>query len=248
MSTVLVTGGTGVLGAHAVSLLRERGHEVRVLSRRPGAGTHVGDLATGAGVAQAAAGAELILHAASDPSRLGRADLRQSRQLLAAASDARHLLYASIVGIDAIPFSYYRAKLACEREIEAAPVPHTVLRATQFHELLGLLLRGAERLPMVALPLAWRFQTVAAAEVAARAVELLEGAPAGRARDFGGPEVLTLGELVGIWRERRGKPRAVLPLRFPGELYRAFRDGRNTCPDHADGRRRWEEFVGALPR
>ena len=47
MSIVLVTGGSGTLGRHLVPILGARGHTVRVLSRRPGAGTHVGDLASG---------------------------------------------------------------------------------------------------------------------------------------------------------------------------------------------------------
>lgn len=34
MSTVLITGGTGVIGRHAAKLLCERGHTVRILSRR----------------------------------------------------------------------------------------------------------------------------------------------------------------------------------------------------------------------
>ena len=50
MAVVLVTGGTGVLGAPLVGRLSDDGHEVRVLSRRAGAGTHVGDLRTGVGV------------------------------------------------------------------------------------------------------------------------------------------------------------------------------------------------------
>lgn len=235
-----------MLGSRAVALLRERDHEVRVLSRRHGAGTHVGDLVTGAGVAGAAAGAELILHAASDTRRAGRTDMRQTRQLLAAARDAQHLLFVSIVGIDGIPFSYYRAKLACEREIAAAPVSHTVFRATQFHELIEQALRAVERVPVAPLPLSWRFQSVAAREVAERAVELVEGRPLGRAQDFGGPEVLTVRELVGTWRERRGRPRRAVGLRFPGRIYRAFRVGVNTCPDRAEGRQTWAEFVGAL--
>ena len=91
MSTVFVTGGTGALGRHVVTRLQERGDEVRVLSRRWGAGTHVGDLNTGAGVADAARGAELVVHAASDTRRFGRADLRQTEHLLKAAKDAQQL-------------------------------------------------------------------------------------------------------------------------------------------------------------
>ena len=244
MNTVLVTGGTGVLGTPLVAGLRERGHDVRVLSRRPGAGTHRADLATGEGVSEAAAGAELVLHAASDTRRRGRADLDQTRRLMAAAQDARHLLYVSIVGIDAIPLGYYRRKLACEREIAAGPVAHTILRATQFHELLAMALRAAGRLPLAPLPTEWRFQSVAAAEVADRAAELLDGEPTGRAPDFGGPEVLTVREIVDVWRERHSRPRRVVNLRLPGKVYRGFSEGRNTCPHHRDGRQTWSEFVG----
>ncbi|MGZ8633981.1 MAG: NAD-dependent epimerase/dehydratase family protein, partial [Solirubrobacteraceae bacterium] len=89
MSVVLVTGGTGTLGTQLVAILRERGHDVRVLSRRRGAGTHVGDLKTGEGVAAAAAGAELVVHAASD-ARSGRSDAQQTGRLLTAVRDARH--------------------------------------------------------------------------------------------------------------------------------------------------------------
>ncbi len=114
MSTVLITGGTGTLGSKLTPILAARGHEVRVLSRRPGRGTHVGDLTTGDGLAAAAAGADLVVHAASDtrPARLGQADQQQTSTLLADILDCRHLLYISIVGIDAIPFRYYQAKLA----------------------------------------------------------------------------------------------------------------------------------------
>ena len=246
MSVVLVTGGSGTLGSRLVAALRERDHDVRVLSRRPGAGTHRGDLTTGEGVAEVAAGAELVLHAASDTRRRGKADLEQTRRLLAAAPDARHLLYVSIVGIDAIPFGYYRRKLACEREVATSSVPHTIFRATQFHELLALGLRSVGRLPVVPLPLEWPFQSVAAAEATGRAVELLDGEPLGRAPDFGGPEVLTVREIVAAWRERHGRPRRFVNLRLPGRVSRGFRAGRHTCPEHRDGHQTWSEFVRAL--
>jgi uncharacterized protein YbjT (DUF2867 family) len=242
MSVVLVTGGTGTLGRRLVTAVTARGHEVRVLSRRPGRGTHIGDLATGAGVAAAADGAELVVHAASDR-RLGRSDLAQTGHLLSAAANCRHLLYISIVGVDEIPFGYYRAKLACEQLITAAPVASTILRATQFHELLGQVLRAVERWPVAALPLDLRFQSVVANEVATRAADLVEAPPVGRAGDFGGPQVLSGREIVDIWREHRGRPRAVISLRWPGRVYRAFADGHNTCPQHADGRKNWSDFV-----
>jgi uncharacterized protein YbjT (DUF2867 family) len=244
MSVVLVTGGSGTLGRYLVPILRARGHDVRVLSRTPDGGTHVGDLASGAGVAAAAAGAELVVHAASDR-RMGRTDLRQTANLLDTLGSCRHLVYVSIVGVDAIPFGYYRNKLACEELIGGSATPATVLRTTQFHELLAMILRSASRLPVAPLPLDSVFQSVSAAEVAGRVADLVTGPPMGRAPDFGGPEVLNGWQLTAAWRARLGEPRSVLNLRLPGRIPRAFADGLGTCPDHADGRQTWGEFVAS---
>jgi uncharacterized protein YbjT (DUF2867 family) len=251
VAVVLVTGGTGTFGRCLVPILTARRHDVRVLSRQPGRGTHLADLATGAGLAQATAGADLVVHAASDARarRQGRTDPAQTQNLLAAAGDCRHLIYLSIVGVDAIPARYYRNKLACEQLVAGSPVPSTTLRATQFHELMEKALAVASRWPVAALPLRWRFQSVAAAEVAARVADLLEGEPLRRAPDFGGPEVLTVGELVRAWRHALGRPLRVTDLRWPGRVYQAFASGLNTCPDHADGSQTWDEYlrVGTIP-
>lgn len=246
MSTVPVTGGTGTLGSKVVARLREGGADVRVLSRRPGRGTHVGDLTTGEGLATAAAGVELVVHAASDTHRFGRADLEQTKQLLGAVSSARHVLYVSIVGVDQIPYAYYRRKLACEVLFEASDVPYTIARATQFHELIAMVLRFAERLPVAPLPLDFRFQPVAADDVAAHLAALVSAEPLGRAPDFGGPEVLSLAELIETWRHVRHRPRSTLRLPFRGRVAQGFREGRNTCPHGATGSQTWKDFVHSL--
>jgi uncharacterized protein YbjT (DUF2867 family) len=245
VSVVLVTGGTGTLGRSVVAGLRARGDELRVLSRRPGAGTHVGDLTTGAGVAAAADGVDLVVHAASDTHRLGHADLRQTRHLLEVSKNLRHLLYVSIVGIDRIPYAYYRNKLACEREIAASGVPHTILRATQFHELIAMVLTPVSRLPVVPLPLDFRFQSIASSEVGEAVVDLVHREPGGGLEEIGGPEVQTLDEMARIWRANRGRPRTFVRLPIPGRVADGFREGRNTCPERALGRQRWEEFIAA---
>lgn len=251
---LLVTGGTGTFGSHALPVLLERGHDVRVLSRRerPQVPTGVtavrGDLASNAGVEAAVADVDMIVHAASDVRRMGRSDEAQTRHLLAAAEAAgvRRVLYLSIVGIDQVTFGYYRKKLVCEALVAASSVPHTTLRATQFHNLLGAVLHRSERLPFVPLPLDWQFQPIAPQDVAAHARDLLEADDPPERDRIGGPEVHTLRELVDTWRSIRGAPRA-LALPLPGRLPRLIRDGKLTVPERSLGRLTWSEYVHGLP-
>jgi uncharacterized protein YbjT (DUF2867 family) len=229
-----------------VNRLRSDGHEVRSLSRRPGAGTHVGDLSTGDGLGPALSGVEVIVHAASDTRRFGRRDEAQTSNLLQAARSAgsvQNLVYISIVGIDRISYAYYNKKLSCEEMIAASSVPNTILRATQFHELIALVLQTASRLPVVPLPLDFRFQPIAAAETADRLAELAGAGPAGRVPDIGGPEVCLLEDLVDSWRQHRGRPRRAVRLPLPGRVARGFRQGDNTCPDRAVGTVTWDQFL-----
>jgi uncharacterized protein YbjT (DUF2867 family) len=136
MKTVLVTGGTGTLGRPTVERLRAAGHTVRVLSRRTGPDLVSGDLNTGEGVAAAVDGVDLVVHLATG---LGKRDVQQTRNLLAAAPTTTHVLSMSIVGIDRNPLPYYRHKLEAERLVESRTA-FTILRATQFHELLDRIL------------------------------------------------------------------------------------------------------------
>src|SRR5947199_9388382 len=102
MATVLVTGGTGVLGSHLVPKLRARGHEVRPLSRHPvGENAVRGDVRTGEGLEVAAAGCDTIVHAASAQRRARETEVEGTRHVVNAARSAgAHLIYMSIVGVD----------------------------------------------------------------------------------------------------------------------------------------------------
>jgi hypothetical protein len=242
--TVLITGGTGVQGRYVVGAPRQRGHDVRVLSRRAGAGTHQGDLPTGQGLDEALGGAGLVVHAASDTPgaratwpRPAACWTRPSVWACATSSTPRS--WASIRSrLATTPASWpasRRSLPAGFRTRSCAPRNSTSCWSAD---------SAASRLPVVPLPLDWRFQPVAAAVVAQRMAGLPEEPPLGRAPDFGGPQVLTLGDLVQAWRARRAGPRAVVNLPLPGRTARAFREGVNTAPDHAEGRQTWEQFLG----
>jgi uncharacterized protein YbjT (DUF2867 family) len=252
MRPILVTGGTGTLGRPLLAELAGAGAPLRVLSRRPRprpGGPPVewvtGDLATGRGLGEAVRGVGVVVHCATNPIRPRRVDVEGTRRLLAAARAAGspHLAYVSIVGIDRVPFRYYRAKLAAERLVQAAGLPWTVLRATQFHDLLHLGLAALARLPVLPLPRGWRFQPVDTGEVAGRLAALALGEPAGRVPDLGGPQVLAVEELARGYLQAAGRRRPLLPLPVPGAAARGFR-----AAGHADGRRTWAEFLAARYR
>lgn len=228
-----------------------------MLSRQPaprvpdGVVTVQGDLEAGSGIDDAVQGVDAVLHAASNTKRgTGRGDVEGTRRLCEAARAAGvgNLFFISIVGIEKIPLAYYRAKLACEQVILRAGIPFTIFRATQFHELLSPALLRAERWPILPAPLGFRFQPVAARDAAAQAAELVGRGALGRTADFGGPQVMTVREMVGTWRAVRGVRLRTLNVPLLGRTARAFRLGLNTCPDRARGHRTWEQHVRELSR
>lgn len=236
--TLLITGGTGTLGHPTVTALRAAGHAPRILSRRAGEAHVVADLQSGAGLAAALDGVDTVLHLATNR----RSDARATQNLVDAARSAgvQHLVYLSIVGVDAVPLGYYRSKLACEQLIAASGVPHTILRATQFHDFVAGAFRAQRRLPRV-ITLDVPFQPIDTGAVAARLVELVAAAPAdGRVDDLGGPEVLPMRVLARQWLEARGADpesarRRLVEWRAPGKLVGAYRAGLHTTGQPGPG-------------
>jgi uncharacterized protein YbjT (DUF2867 family) len=250
MKRVLVTGATGGLGRELVR--RRGGYAVRATTHRPLPDSTAGiewvraDFATGDGLGAAVDGADVIVHAASSPFRdTQRVDVEGTRQLLAHARAAgvAHVIYISIVGIDSIPYAYYRHKLAAEGLVRDAGVPWSIVRATQFHTLLDGWLGVLDRSPLFLVPSKLRFQPIDPGETADRLIELVAAGPSGRVPDIGGPEVLTLGDIACEWLAARGERRRMLPAPLPGGFARALRHGRNTCPDARYGSVTWDQWL-----
>ena len=255
MTKVLVTGGVGMLGSKVVKELTETGYSVRIMSRKRQPTNLLSttewaqaDLETGQGVANAVAGIDVVVHAASSPFKHTRQiDVEGTRLLLelARVAGAAHVIYISIVGIDRIPYYYYRAKLAAEELVRNSGIPWSLFRATQFHYLVDLFFQAATKVPLVTLlPTDLQCQSIAESEVASRVCEIVVAGPRGRLADLGGPEVLTTGEMLHSWLKLRGMHRRVLPLHLPGKVAQGFRRGYNTCPDQpVRGRITWTEWV-----
>lgn len=262
MDTVLVTGGTGHLGSDLVARLKGS-YRVRVLARSPGSDPDVewvpGDLATGEGIADALAGSQTVIHAATlspaarrgyfvpkdlwsspaDVDRDGTARLLEG----AAAAGVGHLVYVSIVGIDRPRVPYLRRKLEAENLVRSGPVPWSIARATQFHWLMDRLLGRMARLPVVPLPSNLPMEPVDTTDFADYLAQCVRNGPGGRLADFGGPEVLTLAEAFDQWRQIRSRRVRTLPFPLP----RPFRDGAAAMSLTGPGSRRglvtWSDWL-----
>jgi uncharacterized protein YbjT (DUF2867 family) len=223
---IAVIGGSGTLGSHVVGELRARGHDVRAPSRR--AAQFRIDLTTGEGLEHAVDGCEVVVDASNNSSPRGAARtlVEGSRRLLAAeqAAGVRHHVCVSIVGCDRVPLGYYRVKVEQEGVTETGAVPWSIVRATQFHELIATAFSAAARLHVLPMAAA-RLQTVAARQAADAVADVAEGGPLGRKLEVAGPEVCEARELARLWRLHAPGRVLALPLPLPGKLGRALRQG-----------------------
>jgi uncharacterized protein YbjT (DUF2867 family) len=185
------------------------------------------DLSTGDGLGRALAGCDVVVDASNNSSRHAAQTLVEgSRRLLAAghAAGVSHHVGVSIVGCEKMPMGYFRVKAEQEQVIEQGPVPWSIVRATQFHELVLAALSAGARCGVLPVPRV-RLQPVAGAE-AARVVA--DTAEAGAQKDriqVTGPEEADARDLARTWRSVTGRRTALIPVVLPGKLGRALRAG-----------------------
>ena len=226
---IAIAGGTGTLGSHLTGELLSRGHEVRVLSRS--APEYRVDLRTGAGLGPALEGCDVVVDASNNASRKAAQVLAGgTRRLLDAerAAGVGHHVCVSIVGCDQVPMGYYRVKTDQENLVAQGPVPWTIVRATQFHELVAKAFETAARWRVLPAPRAL-LQPIAAAEVAGYVAGLAEQPPRRERAVVAGPEVSELRTLARTWRSATGRGLALLPVYVPGQVGRALRAGTLTA-------------------
>ncbi|MBO0677320.1 NAD(P)H-binding protein [Mycolicibacterium sp. S2-37] len=208
---ITVMGATGQIGSQVVELLRADGHEVVASSRSSGA-----DVLTGAGLADALAGTDVLIDVTNSPSFEDDPVMdffsRSSANLVSAsrAAGVGHYVVLSIVGVDGLPESgYMRAKAVQEKAVSESGLPYTIVRATQFHEfaemITGSLTVGDEvHAPDAAI------QPIAAADVAAEVARAAVGTPRGGVVDIGGPQKMSFADLARAVLAASGDERSVV--------------------------------------
>jgi uncharacterized protein YbjT (DUF2867 family) len=247
--TVAIVGGTGTIGAPVATALLARDATVRVLSRNAanvptGAEHRRVDLISGDGLAKALAGADVVVDAANSNRKSKVTLVEGTGRLLeaGAAAGVGHHLTISIVGIEHIPSPYYRDKLLQEQAVEAGPVPWSILRATQFHQLLDLAFGHVARIGLRPTG-AGRLQPMDPRVAAERLADAALAPPAGRLPDIAGPRIATISELSHAWASARRRRR--VPLRIPsiGKAGKALTAGALCAPDGDAGGEGFEEWL-----
>ena len=211
---ILVSGAPGNVGTELVKLLSARGHQVRVLIRRPGSAerlpfsgveTAFGDLTDRESLERSLAGVDRVFV----NSAVGPAILAQ-KNLIDAAEQAgvRHIVKLSWIGASAhlvaVPFSRWHAEV--ESHVKASGVACTILRASAFMQ---------NHLNYITMPHAntvygaageGKASLVDARDVAAVAAGVLaEGGHEGKLYEVTGPEALSNAAVAAIISKVTGR-------------------------------------------
>ena len=138
------------------------------------------DVVTGDGLAEALAGVECIIDAATGPSP----DQEAATAFFTAAARNLHeagqragvqrMVVVSIIGTDRFTAGYGAAKIAHERAMLSGPIPVRILRAAQFHEFVAQLVEWGTQGDVSYVP-KMRTQLVAARTVAEALADLATG-------------------------------------------------------------------------
>lgn len=208
---ITVFGASGLIGSQVVELLTAAGHDVVGASLRTGA-----NVLTGEGLAEACHGADVLIDVTNSPSFEDEPVMAfftaSSTNLVQAARSAGvgHYVALSIVGTDGLPDSgYLRAKVAQERIITDSGLPHTIVRATQFHEFGGAITDSLRSGDVIHAP-DGRIQPIASAEVAAELARVAQQPPVNGIVNIGGPEKLSFADLVRAVLAQRGEDTPVV--------------------------------------
>ena len=241
---IVVAGGTGFLGRHIAQALLGSGHGVSVLGRSPakvasipalqGANAVQGDVTDPSSLTGALDGAEAVVNAVQFPNhpievpRRGltydRYDRQGTQNLLGEAKRAgvTRFVYISGAGADVTSDkTWYRAKGLAERAIADSGIEWTVLRPSWAYgpedkalNKFVAMTRFSPVIPRLGLA-AQRVQPVHVDDIALAVTRIFERWNSGRTYEIGGPEIMTMDEIIRTLLEAMGAKRLILPVPLP---------------------------------
>jgi uncharacterized protein YbjT (DUF2867 family) len=238
---VTVFGGSGFLGRNVVRALAKRDYRIRVAVRRPELAGHLQPLGKVGQIhaVQANLRYPASVEAAMRDSHVainlcgilaeGGAQTFDAVQGTGAATVARaasavgaRMVHVSAIGADAAsPSRYARAKAAGEAAVLSAAPAATILRPSvvfgpedQFTNRFAALARMSPALPLIGGGLT-KMQPVYVGDVATAVADAVDGkTKAGAIYELGGPEVLTMREIMEIILATIDRRRMLISLPF----------------------------------
>ncbi len=238
---VTVFGGSGFLGRSVVRALAKRDYRIRVAVRRPELAGHLqplgrvgqihavqANLRYPASVEAAMRDSEAAINLVGILTESGAQtfDAVQGKGAetvaKAAAAVSARMVHVSAIGADAESPSFYaRAKAAGEQAVLSAVPTATILRPSvvfgpedQFTNRFAALARLSPALPLIGGGMT-RLQPVYVGDVAQAVADAVDGkTKPGATYELGGPEVLTMREIMEIILAITERKRMLLPLPF----------------------------------
>jgi uncharacterized protein YbjT (DUF2867 family) len=196
---ILVTGGTGYIGAQLIPVLLSRGHRVRVLARAAsvarvaaGATAVIGDALEAKSVESALRSGDTVIHLVGTPhptpskaDQFEKIDLVSIRAAVIAAKNigAAHLIYVSVAQPAPIMQAYLWVRTLGETMIRESGLTATILRpwyvlgpGRQWPALIKPLYQFAEMIPVLR-PTAERLGLITIEQMITALISAVENPP-----------------------------------------------------------------------
>lgn len=254
MKKILITGGTGNLGKVIVNFLIKNGLKVSVLTSHEEISNSTsinfikGDLTNKESLIDLKNKFDIIIHCASNALDSDIVDIKGSQNLLdtVVQDNIKHFIYISIVGVDKSSFKYYQNKYSVENFIKKSDIPYTIIRATQFHDLvLQRIIKplDEEKGTKLFVPENLRFQSIDKKDIAKKVYEIMEQDPKNETINIGGPEILTLDKMLDIYLTLLNRDELTESVPPKSDLQKIFTTGINLCPENKYGTITWNNYL-----
>ena len=246
---VTVFGGSGFLGRHVVRSLAKRDYRIRVAVRRPELAGHLQPLGRvgqihpvqanvryPASVEAAMRDSGVVVNLVgilteSGDQRFAAVQAKGAETVAkAAAAIGARMVHVSAIGADDQSTSQYsRAKAAGEKAVLAAIPSATILRPSvvfgpedEFTNRFAALARMSPVLPLIGGG-ETKMQPVFVGDVATAVADAVDGkTKAGATYELGGPEVLSMREIMQMILAMTDRERMLVPLPFGLAKFQAF--------------------------
>ena len=239
MAVVLVAGGSGFIGSHIVRRLAAKGHRVVVMSRHPerangrvpaGVSFRTGDVNDADSLRAAMAGVDVVVgavqfpnHPVEKPSKgytYVKVDGEGTTRLVqvARAAGVKRFVYIGGAGTrEGQTAPWFQGKLMAEKAVRESGIPYTIFRPSWVYgpedRTLNKFVTFARMLPFI--PVIGNGRTKVQpvlvgdlAEVVAASIDMEQAV--GKVYEIGGPQELTMDEIIRTMLRVMGKQRPLV--------------------------------------